>query len=240
MLTSTNTEGVPVAGSMTVKEAQELTARVRASTEEFAALLHEAWAGKVWEPLGYSGFREWLAEAVGISRSRAYQLLAVVELENAVREVLTPLPDDMFVVTDTQARLIGSHGLPEFLKTLAEQATSNPAANLIAYERAVRDLREQAEKRVAAPTPAPAESVVDIASREVGGGRRDQFTVRMQMRSFQNMADTIPAPSKIDDREILEEVTSTLRDTTHFLLQRLEEYEAALGGRVPTPDAAAS
>ncbi|WP_129590501.1 hypothetical protein [Cryobacterium aureum] len=108
----------------TVEEAKALTTRITQSTDEFAKLLHEAWKIKVWVPLNYTGFKKWLSEEVGISRSRGYQLIAIAQLEELVRGTITPLPKP-FILSDWRTRAVIAHGVEVVMELRATTATAN-------------------------------------------------------------------------------------------------------------------
>lgn len=214
----------------TVEEATALTKKIKKSTEEFAKLLHEAWKVKVWVALDYSGFREWLAEEIGISRSRGYQLIAIAQLEELVRDTIKPLPET-FILSDSMTRAVTAHGVEAVMELLEAEATDDAGENLKAIHRIVKDLQTVTPTAASSGDGSAADTsnVTEILTRQVGDGVRDQHTIRLQVRSFMNMADTIPHPSSIEDPTILREVTATLRDTTKHLNDRLAEYETVVG-----------
>ena len=126
------------------EQAEKLTSAIKSNLAERAKLLRQAKDGRVWEVLGYTGFSEWLTEAVGITRARGYQLLDIADLEADLRVVAT-LPA-LFTVSDLSTRLIIKHGRAEFLEAVKKEATEEEEHNLLLIERLITDLR-------AAPTP---------------------------------------------------------------------------------------
>lgn len=123
------------------KEAHDLTRRIRENTQHNARLLREAWAGKVWVPLGYETFNSWLEATVGVTRQRAYQLIAIVTMTESLQAAI-PLPQD-FTLTDVQTRSIVSFGANGFIANLREhvQASGSREENVDVVLQALAALR---------------------------------------------------------------------------------------------------
>jgi hypothetical protein len=71
---------------LTAPEARELTDRIRGTAEKLHSLLQEAYDRGAWSALGYTSWREYAAEELSISKSRAYRLLDHARVLAAIEE----------------------------------------------------------------------------------------------------------------------------------------------------------
>lgn len=200
---------------LTRTEAEKLTAELRKNTHDFARLMREAWKGKVWVPLGYSGFREWITEAVGLSRSRGYQLVSIAVLEDAVCDAIT-LPDT-FTISDLATRFITAYGVDRFISEAAKVTGDDPAENEVAVTKLIRDLRTAAAEE-------PVQEVVPLPVVSNHG-------VTAAAEAFKNMAASLPDPSEVDDPKMLPVVRGKIRDAVAAAEAALAEYEGHLSGK---------
>lgn len=128
---------------LSYEEAVLLTKSIRANLDSSASLIKKAADGRAWEAMGYTSFKDWLENAVGISRSRAYQLLNIAHLEDELASHLT-LPD-YFTISDRNTRLVMKYGRDRFIKRLVKAATSDKAANAVLVEETLADIRGDLE-----------------------------------------------------------------------------------------------
>lgn len=110
---------------LTEAEARSLTERIKTQVNRNAKLMRQAWDGKIWVPLGYPSFSEWLTATVGVTRQRAYQLIAIDTMTEVVADALQ-LPAT-FTLTDSQTRSIIRHGSDAFIRKVKESLGEDTA-----------------------------------------------------------------------------------------------------------------
>lgn len=122
--------------TLTKAEARKLTARIRRATDDLWVLVTEAHDRKVWEPMGYANFAEWLREEVGLGRSRGYQLLAQGKVIKALRD--STIVESVGEPNEAQAReLAPLADDPEAATAALAEASSNGKATAKAVRAAV-------------------------------------------------------------------------------------------------------
>lgn len=95
-------------------EAQEITERIRSTSDVLYLLISKAHAGKAWAALSYANFEEYVKAEFDISRSRAYQL---INQANVVQAIEAAAPEGTQVrITEAAAR-----DLKSVLEELAPQ-----------------------------------------------------------------------------------------------------------------------
>lgn len=116
----------------TKAEARTLTDKIKNNFNEASRLMKEAHDKKVWIPLGYESFTEWLNKEIGISKSRGYQQLHAATLIESIRKAGV-LPEG-FALTDLQARKVSSRDREEFVSSLPLTADPVENAKLVLQE----------------------------------------------------------------------------------------------------------
>ncbi|WP_216725871.1 hypothetical protein [Streptomyces sp. NRRL S-31] len=88
----------PVRAPLTADRAREVTAGlreamdgVRRSVAALAARVRDAYAARVWVPLGYGSWESYCQAEFGISRAQAYRLLDIARSLTAIHEAVTAL-----------------------------------------------------------------------------------------------------------------------------------------------------
>lgn len=127
-------------GPLAEQDARTLTEMIRNTSDVLWALLARAHEGRVWVPLGYGTFADWVKAEFDLSRSRAYQLLnqaRVIEALTAAAPDGTPVG-----VSEAQARMIGPQ-LDEMVALVGErtagldpQSAADEIAAIIGQRRA--------------------------------------------------------------------------------------------------------
>jgi SAM-dependent methyltransferase len=92
---------------LTETEARALTERIKQAVEELWLMLDEAYHRRAWAALHYQSFRSYVQNELGMSRSRAYQLL---DQAKVIREITSAAGVSTFVdVTEAEARDLLPH-----------------------------------------------------------------------------------------------------------------------------------
>lgn len=187
---------------LTKDEAHALTSQIKANVQELSILIKKAHDGRVWEPLGYGSFTEWIRGEFGWSHTRGFQILNIAEVADALNEAVS-LPDG-FQITDNQARQIVSLGRSGYIEEFAKLAGDDPQANLRAL---LDDLREKANKGAPAP-PKPVPHAVpklgplSPADFRVSGGVRNSQTGLVLSRSVGRQAGDFPNPKLLRQENV--------------------------------------
>jgi hypothetical protein len=192
-------------------EAEKLTAKIRGNVSEYGRLIKEAKEGKVWIALGYTGFSEWLTEAVGISRTRGYQLLNIALLEDSFRAAIS-LPVD-FTLSDLSARAIGKSEEAAFITQLAEHATDDEYANEILVIKTIAELRKNEVREEVIPLPPIADQSARLAINVV--------------EAFVLHANDLPAVEELDRLALKTSITSLTKAVT-AVRATLADYDTAI------------
>lgn len=121
------------------KQSVQLTSKIKKNLNSSSSLIKKAVEGKVWVALGYSGFAQWLTEAVGISRARGYQLLNIANLEDDLK-TRVPLPE-YFTVSDLNTRMVIRDGREQFINRISEESGTDENANALIVEKALSSIR---------------------------------------------------------------------------------------------------
>lgn len=208
------------------KEAAALTVRIRSTIRQNARLMNRAWEGKVWVPLGFPTFTAWLTDAVGISTARAYQLIAVAVMNEAVHAAIT-LPEN-FEVTDRQTREIISLGKNKFIAALRVKATDDKAENAAHFRSVLTSLMKSHREK---QTETPAEVAVISATvsshpsrqqpTQVTAPVRNTQNLLILCRSFRSQATRLPRLKKQSSVQVLREAVEVAKG-------RLIEFNTAL------------
>ena len=131
---------------LTTDQARELTDTIRSTSEVLYVLLARAHAGKAYEALGYSSFREYVREEFDMSRSRAYQVLDQARVIAAI-ESAAPDGADLPVISEAAARDLKSiigEVVPEIEAKTAEMPVGE-AGRVV--EEIVEDYRDKVKEK---------------------------------------------------------------------------------------------
>lgn len=89
-VTNANTANkVAKAPELSKTEAVALTKQIKASLDTLPKLIVEAMQGKAYKAMGYTSVEAWSTTEFGFGRSRVYQLVKSVTLENQLRDTFT-------------------------------------------------------------------------------------------------------------------------------------------------------
>ena len=179
---------------LTQKEALNLTRELRNNVKENSRLMREAWDTKVWLTLGYKTINEWLTEAVGISRARGYQLLAIANMEDRFREAL-PVSDS-FVLTFQATRAVSDYGVNNFINTVKKDTTDKTADEVV-YG-LISAIRAGEVTTPTQPVPEPVSNPEHIV---------------IAAEHLSRQAENYPTPEELTDLNELRVVRGKLRDT---------------------------
>lgn len=103
---------------LNVDEAREITETIRSTTNVLYILIKRAHAGKAWEALGYSSFKEYVKEEFDMSRSYAYKLLNQATVIEAIQSV-TPEGTEVYVTEHASRSL--KNALPDLVAEIEER-----------------------------------------------------------------------------------------------------------------------
>jgi hypothetical protein len=121
-------------------EAQALTAKIKDSVDRTWRLLSNAFEWRAWEALGYRSWEAYVRDELGISRSRAYQLL---DQAKVVREIQAAASVHNVDISEAVARDIKPH-LAQVAEQVREAVADVPApARPAVVADVVRNAREQ-------------------------------------------------------------------------------------------------
>ena len=193
------------------EQAQELTDRIKANLSEFGTLIKTARDEKVWLVLGHPSFSDWLQFGVGISRSRAYQLINIATLEDQLREV-AEFPID-FTISSRTAQEVINYGTAQFLRELQPAMTEDALAN----ERAFVDRLLQV-RQLSPDTNALTSGVVT----PISPARDMNRHVFIALASLMAQVNDFPVPDEVENQH-LEGIRNKLREA----IEVLEEQKAA-------------
>lgn len=209
---------------LTQQEAHNLTQRLRNNVNENARLMKQAWEHKVWETLGYAGFNEWLSKAVGISRTRGYQLLAIATMETQLRDTIE-LPEQ-WNLTDLHTRAIISIGAEQFLHELTTNNTGDPEKNVHLIPQLIKQ-HEPAPVGKPTPTTTTVKGDKQATVIPVDGGDRNHRTGLSLSNALLRQADNFPTKPAA---EVCDVVVEHLTHTLSVLKDRLNLFNAAVDG----------
>lgn len=222
-----------VAGSVTLSlaEATALTDNIRSNVAELATLMREAWRGKVWLPLGYDSFSDWLNGEFDYSHTRGYQLINIATVTETVAAEV-PLPET-FNLTDLQTRQLIHHGVDDVLGILRERATSDADGNARLIGVVLRELKKS-EKTTATATDSDAPVKLPVRTvqqpRAVHGGKFNARTAVSSVGALLNQAQALPSP-----RNLPVDTVKLLHDDLYTALTvaraRLSEFDDAVDGQ---------
>lgn len=209
--------------TLTKKEAAALTVRIRSTIRRNARLMKKAWEGEVWVPLGYPTFTAWLTEAVGMTTSRAYQLIAVAVMNDAVHAAVL-LPAE-FEVSDRQTRDIITIGKNKFIAALREETTDSAEKNVAVVGKTLSILMKAHTETRLTPTP-PTRTLTSHRGEQstptqVTAPERTPQNLLLLCHAFKAQAIRLPR---------LQHHTSVqqLRDALTVAKQRLAEFNTAM------------
>ncbi len=197
---------------LTRSEAEEITRKIKTNFEETGRLIKQARDGKAWKALGYSSFSDWLQNAVGISRSRGYQLINIASMEDDLRAVAN-LPEDFTLSSRTVQQII-NYGSTDFLLEWGNVSGQNPVQNEQALHELVQVVREKLKER-------------DGVS---GSSNLSQLLVREPNRyvliaanALLTQVEEFPLPEEVDDAH-LAIVRGKLRDSLTRINEQIGDY----------------
>lgn len=96
-------------GDLTKEQAQAVTAKARAYSSELYRILGRAHDRRVWVALGHESWSSYVADEFDIARSRAYQLVAQYQANEALSATSAVYPDaELDEMSEAQARPLGS------------------------------------------------------------------------------------------------------------------------------------
>lgn len=211
---------------LTKEEAAALTVRIRHTIRRNARLMKKAWEGKVWLPLGYATFAEWLTDAVGVTTARAYQLIAVAVMNEAVHTAIA-LPET-FEVSDRQTRDIISLGKDKFIAALRADATDDEVGNANGFRNVLTSLMKS-HREAQSVTPTEVAGAVSPVSghlshqhpAQVTAPARNTQNLLLLCHSFRSQATRLPRLKSHSS-------VQALREAVEVAKARLSEFNAAL------------
>lgn len=194
--------------SLDAAAARELTSKIKKNTAAYARLIHQAWEQKVWLPLGYPSFQEWLSEELGLSRSRGYQLINIAVMEERMRTVGTGLPD-AFILSDLSTRLITHFGVEEFLALYEPSATGSAEENEEAFLTVLASLRAAPSNGNVTALPVP---------------QSPDHAAAMAVAALMAQASDLPSPDEVDTAR-LPVARGKVRDALAEVSALRQQYE---------------
>jgi hypothetical protein len=138
-------------------EARELTERIRTALEDVCLLLMEAHTRRVWIPLGYRSWSEYVQIELAMSRSRSYELLNHARLVQAIQAEagISQAPS----ISTYAAGLLRPH-LAEIILAIRERVATLPEEQATAaVQEIVEEARARAAQRRAREEPSGADSL---------------------------------------------------------------------------------
>lgn len=149
----------PTLPELDVDEAHALTQQLRSTLEVAWVLVVRAWEGKVWRPMGYKNWKEYVDGELPASAGSAYRLLDRAMLITQIQKVAPPGTDIRIseraavdlraiasqVVEDVSGRLVGAID-PLAAASLIDEVVASHRADLDA---------KRAERAANRPTSAP-------------------------------------------------------------------------------------
>jgi hypothetical protein len=187
------------------EEAQDLTNKIKANFAEVGALLRTARDNKVWQVLGYQSFSDWLQFAVGMSRSRAYQLINIAGIEAQIRQ-LGAFPED-FTVSARTAQEIINYGTPAFLTSLGVGLNEDPIENEDKFITQMNQVRQQLGTSASGASST-------VVSLPVTRDMNQHVLIALESLAAQ-VAD-FPTPNEVENQH-LQSVRSKLQDAVMVL-----------------------
>lgn len=132
---------------LTVGEAQDITERIKTTTNVLYLLIKRAHAGKAYTALGYSTFEEYVRAEFSYSRSYAYKLLNQANVIAAIEE---KAPEGTTIyIGDATARGL-KKVLPQVVAEVESKTAGLPANEAGAViEEIIREHREKERERMA-------------------------------------------------------------------------------------------
>lgn len=146
---------------LTKEQAVELTDSIKTQTNLLYMLIKRAHAGKAYEALGYSTFKEYIENEFSFSKVYAYRLL---NQANFIEAIAAKVPEGTEIHISEPVTKKLKHALPELLEEI-EDRTSNLGADEAGavIEDIIRDRREQQREAEEAAALAEEEDIEDDA-----------------------------------------------------------------------------
>ncbi|MEV8220271.1 hypothetical protein AB0O65_10980 [Microbacterium sp. NPDC077391] len=223
---------MPASPLLTQDEAAALTEKIQSNVAELASLMREAWRGKVWLPLGYDSFADWLDGEFDYSHTRGYQLINIATVTETYATAVT-LPEN-FSLTDIQTRQLIHFGVDEVLSTVQSRSTDDANENVKLISTILRELKKAEQEASLAPetgTPVKLPVRGNQQPRAVHGGEFNTRTAVSSVGALLNQAEALPSPQDLPVATV-----KTLHDDLHAAIQlartRLKEFDTAIDGQV--------
>lgn len=192
------------------RQALSLTEQIKSNLDEFGALIKRARDGQAWKALGYASFSDWIQNAVGISRARAYQLINIAGLEEDLRAVAI-LPED-FTISTRSAQQIINFGTDSFFQMWEDRAGADPTENEAAYFTLLEEVRSSLN-----------ENETDVHTVSAIVVRDPNQHARIASQALLAQIDEFPRPEEVDEGR-LTVVRAKLRDALDRIKEQLTEY----------------
>jgi hypothetical protein len=215
-------------GVFTAEEAFDLTNRIRNNTHELAILIRQAREGKAWLALGYDTFYDWTNQEFGWHRSRAYQLLNIATLDEDLRQSVA-LPET-WSLSDRQTRAIIHIGVPQFISTLAAEATPSAEDNARLVAQLITRLGTSSDSTTTQST-SNVTPIVRSAPSVIANGLRNSRTAVHMANSLSQQARMLPQ-ARLVSGSIRPQVIEVLTDAIASANRRLAEFDQALEERM--------
>ena len=200
------------------EQAQELTEKIKANLSEFGTLIKIARDEKAWQILGYSSFSDWLQFAVGISRSRAYQLINIATLEDQLRN-LGDFPSDFTISSRTVQEII-NFGTIRFLDEVRPMLTGDEHANEGAFVEKLIQLRQ---------VNPGANGLQSSVVTPISATRDMNRHVFIALESLMAQVNDFPAPSEVENQH-LGGIRNKLREAVQVLEEQRDAYSLPATG----------
>lgn len=114
-------------------EAVALNETIKSTAEVFHVLVYKAFTGRIWIPLGYNSFTEYVNEELNMSRSRAYQLIDQAKVIEKIAQI-APEGTDVHIkeVVARDLKKVIDNLIPEIERGLEELPDGEDAGAYIA------------------------------------------------------------------------------------------------------------
>lgn len=203
-------------------QARNLTKKIKENLQESAQLMKEAHEKKVWLPLGYKNFSQWLREAVGITRGRAYQLINIAQLDQDIREKL-PLPND-YTISDKNTRAVMSYGRDLFLSEVEKTVTEDEQENMYALEKLFSKIKKASKETSEATTSVEGETTeILVPEKDAVDTFADTF-----FNQYAIFLDTLPQVEEVAEGRRTELVAKYLKPSLEHIERAMKRYKEAL------------
>lgn len=139
-------------GRLTPTEARDLTIRIQQQSRALWLLVTEAHDRKAWAALGYDSWAAYVRVELGISQSRAYQLVDTGHVARAIQQVLsdTKVSNTLEIVPTAREAARAKNQLPALRRQFRTMITKEGLEPDVALKEAIRALP--------APTPSRSET----------------------------------------------------------------------------------